>query len=518
MGKKPSLLDEKNFIETVIPAYNEGIAEDSLPADEFVARSIIPPGTSAFRDFSYIAPDIPLFHPDQCVGCMDCVTECPDTAILGKVATQEKLDATLSSGPDSHREWLASQWTQTAKYYKTREKKGEEPGLFGIFIDPTKCKGCGECVEVCGSKEALSMIPKDEGILDQSRAGMVHFRAMGNTPKKFINERTLQDMMLDENSLIFKGGAGSCMGCGEVTALRMISTATAFAHGPESMGVVAATGCNTVYCSTYPFNPFQVPWMNSLFENAATTAMGVREMWNRLGHEDKKLWVVGGDGAMVDIGFQAMSRLLTSGMDVNVVILDTQVYSNTGGQASTTSFPGQDAKMSAVGKAQPGKLEHRKEVAMIAMMHPHVYVAQTTAAHPNHFYKAVLRANEFKGPTVLNVYTTCQPEHGVGDDQSHHHAKMAVESRAFPLFEYDPDRGETMRECLTLKGNPSQKTDWVTHPKTGDVFDFIAFARTEGRFAKHFDREGNPSDMLKWAQADRLTNWKKLRDLAGIEI
>src|SRR6185437_15394193 len=128
--------------------------------------------------------------------------------------------------------------------------------------------------------------------------------------------------------------------------------------------------------------------------------IGVRMKWDQLGWKDRPLWVVGGDGAMYDIGFQALSRMFLSGMNIKVLVLDTQVYSNTGGQASTASYTGQNTKMSVHGKSVYGKQERRKEIAQIAMMHPHGYVAQTTAAHVNHFYKAVVGAMEYDGPAV----------------------------------------------------------------------------------------------------------------------
>ena len=104
----------------------------------------------------------------------------------------------------------------------------------------------------------------------------------------------------------------------------------------------------------------------------------------------------------------------------------------------------------------------------------------------------------------------------MGDNMSRHQAKLAVESRAFPVFVYDPRNGETIRERLSLQGNPAQKEDWYAVPKTGEVIDFIAFARTEGRFAKQFDRDGNPSETLLRAQDDRLANWRLLQELAGL--
>jgi pyruvate ferredoxin oxidoreductase beta subunit len=508
-----------DFNRRVIGAYQDGKASAVLPADIGVARSLIPPGTGALRDFSYIAPEIPKFDAEKCVGCMTCVTECPDTAILGKAIPASQVEAALNEIHDEkERAWVKSHWATTRKYHDVPAKKGEEGALFGIFVDPTKCKGCAECVEVCDALEyhALQMVSKDQSTLPCYRAAFDVFRKIGPTPKRYINERALADFMLaEESTLLYVGGAGSCMGCGEATAIRMMLAATGFVH-KENIGIVAATGCNTVYGSTYPYNPYLVPWTNSLFENAPATAMGVRARWDQMGWRERKLWVIGGDGAMYDIGFQSLSRMLASGMDINALVLDTQVYSNTGGQASTASFSGQDAKMAAFGREVQGKRERRKELAQICLMHPDVFVAQTTPAHINHFYRAIMDANAYPGPAVINVYTTCQPEHGVADSMSSQQAKMAVETRAFPLFIHDPRKGEKLRERLSLVGNPAQKEDWWTPPKAEKPLTFIDFARTEGRFAKHFDKNGNPSAALLQAQDDRLKSWRTLQELAGL--
>jgi hypothetical protein len=149
------------------------------------------------------------------------------------------------------------------------------------------------------------------------------------------------------------------------------------------------------------------------------------------------------------------------------------------------------------------------------MMHPRTFVAQTTCAHTNHFYRAVLDALEFDGPALVCCYTTCQPEHGVADNMATDQARLAVDTRAFPLLVYDPRKGNTIREHLSLQGNPAVGDDWWTNPKTGQVVDFIDFARSEGRFAKHFDKEGNPSETLLRARQDRLENWRLLQELAG---
>jgi len=515
---RANVVDIADFNERVVGAYNSGLAERGLPADDQSARSVVPAATGALRDFSYIAPDIPEFNGPNCVGCMDCVTQCPDTAILAKVVEPVTLEERLAAIPDaSLRQEMALQWTVTNKYFNVPERKGVGGGKFGIFIDPTKCKGCAECVDACGDHDALKMIRKTTDNLQWYRAAWDMYKSMPETPAKYINEKALSDMMLAERSLLYVGGAGSCMGCGEATALRMMLAATGFMYGQENIGIVAATGCNTVYTSTYPYNPYKVSWTNSLFENAPADAMGVRARWDQLGWSNKRLWIIGGDGAMNDIGFQSLSRMMAAGCDIKVLVLDTQVYSNTGGQASTSSFKGQDAKMSFHGSAISGKKENRKELATICMMHKDVYVAQTTCAHMNHFYKAVMEANQYPGPAIINVFTTCQPEHGVGDNMAEHQAKLAADSRSFPVFIYDPRKGSRFKERLSLVGNPNVKDDWYVHPKTGEQIDFVYFARSEGRFAKHFDKDGNPTPTILAAQQDRLENWHMLQDLAGIK-
>lgn len=509
------ILDVNDFNERIIRGYEDGTGEKGLPADLALARSLVPAGTATLRDFSYVAPEIPEYITPNCTGCMDCVTQCPDTAILGKVLAESDLDKKLESIDDeADRSMFEAQWSKTKKYYDGPQKKGKEGGRFAIIIDPSKCKGCAECVTVCDD-DALKMIPKSEKIVGDIRKSHRLFKQFGPSDSQYINDNLLIDMMLKEETLNYVGGAGSCAGCGEGTALRMMCAATGAKHGND-WAIVAATGCNTVYTSTYPYNPYLVPWTNSLFENAPADAMGVRARWDQKGMQDKPIWCIGGDGAMFDIGFQSLSRLLASGMNVKVFILDTQVYSNTGGQASTSTFTGQNAKMSLHGKKYSGKQERRKEISQIAMMHPRTYVAQTTAAHTNHFYKSVIGALEFDGPAVVTCYTTCQPEHGVADNMAADQARLAVDSRAFPIMIYDPRKGDTIKKRLSLQGNPAMKDDWWTNPKTSETTNFIDFCRSEGRFSKHFDKEGNPSELLLWTNEERLENWHLLQELAGI--
>lgn len=527
------LLDVSAYVEafaaSVIPAYRRGIADRELPADTGVARSLIPPGTAAIRDFSGLAPRIPDLLAERCVGCMACVTACPDTAILGIAVPEPELGPRIAAfaegepAPERAATTARAHFMRTAKFAEVPERRGETPAAFGIFVDPVHCKGCAECVEVCAAlgHEALAMTEKTEAdgsgetVLARLLRDMRLFRALPPTPPAYRNEKVLADLMLGEHALGYVGGAGSCSGCGEASAIRMLVAATLQVHGPRSMGIVAATGCNTVYGSTYPFNPYLVPWTNSLFENAPADALGIRARWDQAGHPERRLWVLGGDGGMYDIGFQSLSRMVASGADIKVLVLDTQAYSNTGGQASTASFGGQITKLSAFGKELHGRPERRKELGRIILAHGEVYVAQTTPAHINHFYRAILEANAYPGPAVIVAYTPCQPEHGIADDAANRQARLAVESRTFPLFTYDPRRGPTLRERLSLQGNPALKEDWATLPD-GTPVDFLAFARTEGRFAPHFTPDGTPSAEIVATQADRLESWHWLQEVAGI--
>jgi pyruvate-ferredoxin/flavodoxin oxidoreductase len=212
---------------------------------------------------------------------------------------------------------------------------------------------------------------------------------------------------------------------------------------------------------------------------------------------------------MLDIGFQNLSRMLISGRPIKVLVVDTQVYSNTGGQACTSAFIGQISDMATFGEKAQGKTEPRKEIGLMGIAHRGVYTAQTSQAHPNHMLKAFIEGLVSRRPALWSCYTTCQPEHGVGDDASAKQAKLALEGRAFPFFVYDPDKGATMKDRLSLTANPALGDDWPTY-KLDFVNDkgekeqmtlpmtFADFAATEGRFAKHFSsvKDGTPDTSL----------------------
>ena len=205
---------------------------------------------------------------------------------------------------------------------------------------------------------------------------------------------------------------------------------------------------------------------------------------------------VGGDGAMYDIGFQNLSRMMASGKPIKAFVVDTQVYSNTGGQACTSGFIGQISDMAQYGKAIKGKEEPRKEIGLIGMAHRTTYVLQSTSAHPSHMIEGFVQGLTARRPALFNIFCPCQPEHGIGDDMGQHQSKLIVESRAYPLFRYNPENGKTPQECFDLEGNPAMDEKWPKYTihyldgkreKTMELpMTFADYAVTEVRFRKHF--------------------------------
>ncbi len=306
------------------------------------------------------------------------------------------------------------------------------------------------------------------------------------------------------------------------------------ANGMSVMMMGASTGCNTVYGSTPPANPHPYPWMNSLFQDGATISWLLAEsiilnhsrrsvvperladalleraqnvssdaeyftltrlddtlMTEQEIRELPKIWVIGGDGALGDIGFQNVSKVvLQNRPNVKILMLDTQVYSNTGGQNSDSSTMLGGYDMNQFGVASQGKLIEKKNVAeAFTSGHGSPFVAQVSMANAAKLYKAMLDGIEYRGTAFFQAYTTCQPEHGVGDNMSAEQAKLVRDARGMPEFVFNPRRGETSQEAFDLKGNPSPDRDWwrTKFAVSGEEYNFTVahWALTENRFRRH---------------------------------
>ena len=188
-----------DFDRDVLSLYRRGVAESELPADALVARSLIPPGTAAGRDFSTLAPTFPEFLADACTGCMLCVNACPDSALYASVLPEPTLvDAAAAAfdgeAADAEAARVLARFTDTSKYGHQAAARGLEPAKFGLFVDPTKCKGCAECVAVC-PQSALRMVDKvaDAGngrsTIENAAHEIAFYRSLPPTPVRRTSGR-----------------------------------------------------------------------------------------------------------------------------------------------------------------------------------------------------------------------------------------------------------------------------------------------------------------------------------------
>lgn len=506
-------------------------------------------------------------NPYTCKGCGECVEVCDDDALI----TIQQSDESIQEMRDDWALWQAL--PNTPERFKNISNLEEGVGILqNILLDKHAylplTSGDGACMG-CSEKTVLHLFIATVESLMRPRVEkhVAYLSELIQKLEKHMQNQLVGEIDVDDTEAMTLAIAN--IDHGDVTLanfaeqmeklrgsqpinrewvkrvtrliaslkkLRWRYTDGTTGRGRVSMGMVNATGCSSVWGSTYPFNPYPFPWANHLFQDSPSMALGLFEghmtkmaegfktirlaemelkqdsqhasaddtlchfSWQEFTDEEFLLCPpvvsVGGDGAMYDIGFQNLSRAMMSGKPIKVVVLDTQVYSNTGGQACTSGFMGQVSDMAPFGKKIPGKQEIRKEIALIAMAHRTTYVMQSTIAHPNHMIEGFIEGLSARRPALFNCYTSCQPEHGIADDMGHQQAKLAVESRAYPLFYYDPSKGTTAEACFKLNGNPAPKEVWPTYTlsykdngrdkKMELPFTFADFAATEGRFRKHF--------------------------------
>ena len=561
-------------------------------------------------------------NPESCKGCNLCVAVCPDGALVTVKQDEPALDRL-------RRNWgIWERLPDTDDKYVNVSNVDEGIGVLSSLLlkkDTYRSMvgGDGACMG-CGEKTAVHLIVSAIHASMQPHVTQLVARLDALISALDQQARDLLSAGADlEAAASAKGSVAVPVDATKAERLRVLNAALhdlrdlkwRYVEGPSgngraSLAMANSTGCSSVWGSTYPYNPYPFPWVNHLFQDSPSIAIGLFEAHMRkmtdnfvavrraellasgaydsakdeaaLGDLDWKQFTdeefalcppiiaMGGDGAMLDIGLQNLSRLLASGKPIRVVVLDTQVYSNTGGQACTSGFIGQVADMSAYGKSQHGKTEVRKELALIAIAHRGVFVHQTSQAAATHLIAGVLKGLHKRRPVLFNVYTPCPVEHGLADDWSQHAARLALESRAFPFLTYDPDGGPSFADCLSLEGNPSPNDAWPSYAlkyvdddgaeQTMELPVTIAdWAATEVRFKQHFselpasqageemmlfheyvaastdDREGRTpfiwaltkerklrrlkvsAEMVELA-AERQQFWSQLRQLAGLEV
>ena len=241
---------------------------------------------------------------------------------------------------------------------------------------------------------------------------------------------------------LFVSGHTACSGCGQSMAARLVLDAA----GKNTI-VVNNTGCLEVFSTNYPESAWAVPWVHSLFENAAAVASGVEAALKYLGKKDTiNVIAQGGDGGTADIGLQALSGMLERGHDILYVCYDNEAYMNTGVQRSGLTPFDTNTTTSPVGAQSTGNIRPKKPLPEIAMAHGIPYVATASTAYPQDIQRKVKKALSIKGAKYMQIHVPCPLGWRYEPQFTSSVSKLAVETGLYPLIEYEYGKLTTVRQ------------------------------------------------------------------------
>lgn len=292
----------------------------------------------------------------------------------------------------------------------------------------------------------------------------------------------------------FAPGHRSCAGCAFPITVRNILAST-----DKQIVVANATGCLEVTSTIYPFSSWKIPYIHSAFENAASTISGIESAYKVLKRKNKikkeiKFIAFGGDGGTYDIGLQALSGALERGHDFLYVLYDTEAYSNTGYQRSSATPYGASTSTDPFGKVRHGKAEFRKDIMKVVAAHNIPYVAQASPAFFEDLTRKAEKALSMRGPSFINVISPCVPGWKIDPSSTIHVAKMAVETRFWPLYEIENGK-------YTLNYKPAT------------YIPIEEFLKGQGRFAHVLKPEN--AYLLQEIQSNVDSEWEKLLKLCN---
>lgn len=485
---------------------------DTLPTSSFinVANGMFEGGTTKLEKRN-IAETVPSWIPENCIQCNKCAISCPHGVI---------------------RPFLLEKENNKIKSIPSIMPKDVN---FAVGVNYEECTGCGVCRESCPGKmgnKALEMVP------NKKENNTFNYLLNNNINDKYDNVLTPKNLAFRNPKFEY---SGACAGCGETPYLTNLTRLFS-----DNLVIANATGCSSIYGATVPSFPYSIPWTTSLFEDNAEFGYGIQngisikrekikkymqeypknktfkkwlsnmdnyEICKEVSQEidykkhpylkdmkeyiiPKSMWIVGGDGFAYDIGYDGIDHVLSKNDNINIMVLDTEVYSNTGGQASKSSSLGAVASFAA-----NGKNNYKKDLARIAMCYPHVYVATCNIGYSSGQYLTALKeANNYNGPSIIICYSPCI-EHGIkrGMESSQANAYLATECGYFLTFRYNPTIGKLILDSK--------------EPNFDKYEDYLM---TENRFAnlKNSNKE-NATHLLeeqkKWA-INRYNYYKKISE------
>ncbi len=419
--------EKRDVPKTVFEIINKRLGDTLKVSEVDVLKDGTFPGGLSQLEKRNVSDRVAKWIPENCIECGRCSFVCPHAVI---------------------------------RSFKTEDKRVGKP-LFGsdqyhylVSISEADCTSCGLCINVCpglNGKKALEFGKYDENLQEQSE---VYFsqETPGMSKKKTVN-----DLSFVKPEFMF---SGACAGCGEASYIRLLTQLLG-----RKLVIANATGCTSIYGGSIPSTPYTISWANSLFEDNAEFALGMIHSYNLKRERIKKImeqsmnsvtesvqkiyrswlenkenfdvtyplkkelqdseipkdlsdlidyipsrsvWAVGGDGWAYDIGFGGIDHALSSGENIKILVLDTEVYSNTGGQMSKSSTMGQVCEF-----ANYGKRNNKKDLFKIAMCYPNCYVGSISmGADFNQTIKTLKEAEEHVGPAIVIAYSPCV-EHGI---------------------------------------------------------------------------------------------------------
>lgn len=495
----------KEFVEDILIPANK-MEGDDIPVSTFTkwVDGTLPQGTAAYEKRA-TAVDVPAWIPENCIQCNQCSYVCPHAVLRPFILDEAELKAAPAQ-------------------IKTKKTigKGLENTVFTMATSVLDCTGCGSCVNVCPAKEKALVMQPIDSLRDQQP---VFDYAVANVTAKEtpFAPTTVKGSQFKQPLLEF---SGACGGCGETPYAKLITQLFGdrmyIANATGCSSIWGGSAPSTPYTvNKLGHGP---AWANSLFEDNAEYGYGmflaVKQRRNKLedvikalaekrpdlkpvcdewiaGREDaaaskaaadkllaaigdcdccegkyirenkdmlvkKSMWIFGGDGWAYDIGFGGLDHVIASGEDVNIMVFDTEVYSNTGGQASKATPTGSVAQFAAAGKGQK-----KKDLAAIAMSYGYVYVASIAmGADYNQTIKALVEAESYHGPSIIIAYAPCI-NHGIkgGLKNAMIETKNAVNAGYWNMFRYDPRLADEGKNPFTLdsKAPSASYSDFINN-------------------------------------------------------
>ena len=529
----------QNFIKPITAQ-----AGDSLPVSSFSADGHVPTGTTKFEKRG-IAAMVPSWDVTKCIQCNQCSMVCPHACIRPVLATEEELQGAPAT-------------------FTTKPALGLSGYSFRIQLSPLDCTGCGSCANVCVAKDkALKMVPfgdleitenenyefaqkhiSQKNVTDKFKPNTIKgsqflqplfefsgaCAGCGETPYVKLVTQLFGDRMIVANatgcSSIYGGSAPTCpytknaQGQGPAWANSLFEDNAEFGYGmnlaykARRAKLEADMNAAKSVVSADTAAAFD-EWIANKNDAAASKVAAEKVKAAVAGENAEQLdyiknnldclvkpsiWIFGGDGWAYDIGYGGLDHVLASGEDVNVLVVDTEVYSNTGGQASKATPTGSVAKFAA-----GGKRVKKKDLGMMAMSYGYVYVAQVAmGADKNQLLKALTEAEAYHGPSLIICYATCI-NHGIDMSKGQLETKKAVDAGYWQLYRYNPMLEEEGKNPFTLDSKEP----------TGSYQDFLA---NETRYTSLKKSKPDIADKLfAQAEKDAKERLESYKEKAGLK-